>query len=68
MALGVITCPSPDPMDASIERKLHDADAALLHSNDAVTTGKKRNNQRYFLFGGPAESLVLRAGALSNFI
>lgn len=36
-------------MDANIERKLHDADAALLHSNDAATSGTERSSQ-YFLF------------------
>jgi hypothetical protein len=41
--------PSPEPMDASIERKLHDADAALLHINDAATRGRQRSSQ-YFLF------------------
>ncbi len=49
IALGVITCPSPDPIDANIERKLHDADAALLHSNDAAISGTERSSQ-YFLF------------------
>jgi hypothetical protein len=38
----VSTCPSPDPIDANIERKLHDAEAALLHTNHAVTRGTKK--------------------------
>jgi hypothetical protein len=36
-------------MGANIERKLHDADAALLHSSDAATNGTERSSQ-YFLF------------------
>jgi hypothetical protein len=36
-------------MEANIERKLHDADAGLLHSNDAATRGIERSSQ-YFLF------------------
>jgi hypothetical protein len=58
MALGVITCPSPDPIDARIERKLHDADAALVHINAAVTRGIRSRSQ-YFLF---------RVEGLSEFI
>jgi hypothetical protein len=48
MALGVSTCPSPDPADAKIERKLHDADAALLDINDAAIRKTKRSSQGYF--------------------
>jgi hypothetical protein len=57
MALGVSTCPSPDPIDANVERKLHDADAALVHSTDAATRGAQRSNQ-YFLFRETAESFI----------
>jgi hypothetical protein len=58
IALGVSTCPSPDPIDASIERKLQDAEAALLHSNDAATRVIVRSNHGY----------LRRAEALSRFI
>jgi hypothetical protein len=67
MARGVITCPSPDPIDANIERKLHDADAALLHSNAAAIRGKKRSSQ-YFLFRETTGSLIRLAEGLSKFI
>jgi len=59
IALGVSTCPSPDPIGANIERKLHDADAALLQSNDAATSGTQRSSQ-YFLFRETIESFVRR--------
>jgi hypothetical protein len=67
MALGVSTCPSPDPMEARIERKLHDADAALVHSNAAVKSGIRRSSQ-YFLFRETAESFIRSVGGLSDFI
>ena len=59
MARGVSTWPSPDPIDARIERKLHDADAAPLHNNDTAISGAQRSNQ-YFLFREMAESSLLR--------
>jgi hypothetical protein len=59
MALGVSTWPSPDPIDASIERKLHDADAALLNINDAATRGAQTSNQ-YFLFRETVEIFIRR--------
>jgi hypothetical protein len=52
-------------MEANIERKLHDADAALVHSNDATTSGTDRSSQ-YFLFRETAESFS--AEALNIFI
>jgi hypothetical protein len=57
MALGVSTCPSPDPIDANIERKLHDADAALVHIKAATRRGRESSSQ-YFLFRERSESLV----------
>jgi hypothetical protein len=57
MARGVSTCPSPDPIDAKIERKLHDADAALVHINAAATRGKDSSSQ-YFLFLERSESFI----------
>jgi hypothetical protein len=66
-ALGVSTCPSPDPIDANIERKLHDADAALVHNSDATTRGTQRSSQ-YFLFRETRESFIRSVGALNDFI
>jgi len=68
MALGVSTCPSPDPMDANIERKLHDANTPMLHTNEAVTKGMVRSSERYFLFREATECFVRRADELSDFI
>jgi hypothetical protein len=67
IARGVITCPSPDPKDANIERKLHDADAALVHKSAVAIRGTKSSNQ-YFLFRETAESFIRIVGALSDFI
>ena len=66
MARGVSTCPSPDPIDASIERKLHDAETALVHINAATTRGTERSSQ-YFLFRETSERLISLED-LSDFI
>ena len=67
IALGVSTCPSPDPIDASIERKLHDADAALVHINAAITRGTETSSQ-YFRFRERSESFIRSVEGLSDFI
>jgi hypothetical protein len=54
-------------MDANIERKLQDAEAALLHNNAAAIRGRERSSQ-YFLFRATAESFIRGAEVLSDFI
>jgi len=67
MADGASTCPSPDPIDASIERKLHDAEAALVHINAAATRGTARSSQ-YLLFRETVESFIRSEEGRSDFI
>ena len=67
MADGASTCPSPDPIDASIERKLHDAEAALVHINAAATRGTERSSQ-YLLFRETVESFIRSEEGRSDFI